>query len=83
MSDPDARRFKLLRMYSEASAVAAVGVACLVPFGWTFHVASLLSVLAGLVTMKAYMATGVAFCGISVRSAAPRRVSHFVTEAGL
>jgi hypothetical protein len=61
VSDPDTRRFKLLRMYCEASAVAAVGAACLVPFGCTFHVASLLSVLAGLVTMKADMATGVGF----------------------
>ena len=82
MSDPDARRSKLLRMYCEASAVAAVGVAGLVLFGWAFHVPSLLTVLPGLVTMKANAAIGVAFSGISIWLLLPARVSHSVTEAG-
>jgi diguanylate cyclase (GGDEF)-like protein/PAS domain S-box-containing protein len=53
-------------MYCEASAVAAVGVACLVLFGWAFHIASFLSILPGVVTMKANTATAVAFSGISI-----------------
>jgi PAS domain S-box-containing protein len=66
MSDHDARLFKFLRMYCEASAIAAVGVGCLVLCGWAFHIELLKSVLPGLVVMKANTALGLAFSGTSL-----------------
>jgi len=44
MSDSDARRFTLLRLYCGASAIAAVGMGCLVLLGWEFHIEFLMSV---------------------------------------
>ena len=66
MSDQDTRPCKLLRMYCDASALASVGVGCLVLFGWAFHIEHLKSILPGLVTMKANAALGLAFSGTSL-----------------
>ena len=66
MSDPNAHRFKLLRIYCEASSVATVGMGCLVLYGWAFHIEMLKTVLPGLVTMKANTALGIAFSGASL-----------------
>ena len=65
-SDFDAHRFKLLRLYCETSALAAVGMGCLVLLGWEFHIEFLMSVLPSLVTMKANTALGIALSGISL-----------------
>jgi diguanylate cyclase (GGDEF)-like protein/PAS domain S-box-containing protein len=66
MSDSDARRFTLLRLYCGASAIAAIGMGCLVLLGWEFHIEFLMSVLPSLVTMKANTAMGIAFSGASL-----------------
>ena len=85
MSDHDARLFKFLRMYCEASAIAAVGVGCLVLCGWAFHIELLKSVLPGLVVMKANTALGLAFSGTSLWLLLPgkshtrrRQIAHFL-----
>jgi diguanylate cyclase (GGDEF)-like protein/PAS domain S-box-containing protein len=66
MSDVDARRFKLLRMYCQASALAAVGVGCLILCGWAFHIEFLKSLLPGLLVMKVNTALGLALSGASL-----------------
>ena len=66
MPDADARRFKSLRIYCEASAIAAVTVGSLVLVGWAFQIQFLMSVVPGLVNMKANTAVGLALCGISL-----------------
>src|SRR5580658_937463 len=66
MSDPNPDRFKLLRIYCEASSIAAVVLGCLVLCGWAFHIEILKTVLPGLVTMKANTALGIAFSGASL-----------------
>jgi PAS domain S-box-containing protein len=66
MSDSETRRFKLLRIYCKASAIAAIGMACVVLYGWAFRVELLKSVFPGLVTMKVNTALGLGFSGISV-----------------
>jgi signal transduction histidine kinase len=66
MSDSETRRFKLLRIYCEGSAIAATGMACVVLCGWAFRVELLTSVFPGLVTMKVNTALGLGFSGISV-----------------
>src|ERR1700730_12932279 len=66
MPKTTARRFELLQMYCQGSAITAVGVACVVLFGWAFHIELLKSVLPGLVAMKANTALGLAFSGISL-----------------
>lgn len=66
MFDRDARRFELLRMYCQGSAIAAVALACLVLCGWAFHIELLKTLLPGLVSVKANTAVGLAFSGISL-----------------
>jgi PAS domain S-box-containing protein len=66
ISDSEARRFKLLRIYCEGSAIATIGMATVVLVGWAFGVEVLTSVLPGLVTMKVNTALGLGFSGISV-----------------
>jgi two-component system cell cycle sensor histidine kinase/response regulator CckA len=66
MSDPNARLFKLLRMYCEVSAMAAVALGCLVLGGWAFHIELLKSVLPGLVAVKVNTALGLVFSGTSL-----------------
>jgi diguanylate cyclase (GGDEF)-like protein/PAS domain S-box-containing protein len=65
MPDSEAR-FKHLRTYCEACAIVTMGIACLVLYGWAFHVETLMSVLPGLVTMKVNTAMGLAFSGASL-----------------
>jgi hypothetical protein len=64
VSDSGTRRFKLLRIYCDGSAIAAIGMACVVLYGWAFRVELLESVLPGLVTMKVNTALGLGFSGI-------------------
>jgi len=66
VSDFGTRRFKLLRIYCEGSAIAAIGMACVVLYGWAFRVEILKSVLPGLVTMKVNTALGLGFSGIAL-----------------
>jgi PAS domain S-box-containing protein len=65
-SEVSARRFRFLRMYCQCSAVATVGLACLVLYGWAFNIPALKSVFPGLVTMKANTALGLGLSGISL-----------------
>ncbi|HXM99994.1 MAG TPA: ATP-binding protein [Candidatus Dormibacteraeota bacterium] len=85
MSDHYARPFKLLRMYCDASAIAAAVLGCLVLFGWAFHIEHLKSVVPGLVTMKANTALGLALSGTSLWLLLPgeshprrRQIAHFL-----
>jgi diguanylate cyclase (GGDEF)-like protein/PAS domain S-box-containing protein len=66
MSDFDVRLFKSLRMYCQVSAIAVMALACLVLYGWTFHIDSLMTVFPGLVTMKANTAVSLAFGATSL-----------------
>src|ERR1035441_2430621 len=66
MSDPYARLFKLLRVYCEATAIAAVVLGCVSLCGWAFHIELLKSILPGSVLMKANTALGLAFLGTSL-----------------
>jgi len=84
-SEPDIRLFKILRMYCQASAIAAVGVGCLVLCGWAFHIELWKSVFPGLVAMKANTALGLAFSGASLWLLLPgasrtgsRRIAHLL-----
>jgi diguanylate cyclase (GGDEF)-like protein/PAS domain S-box-containing protein len=64
---PDSEdRFKHLRIYCEACAIAAVGIGCLVLYGWAFDIEALKSGLPGLVTMKVNTAVGIGFSGASL-----------------
>src|SRR5580698_3266549 len=66
ISESRTRRFKLLRIYCEGSAIAAIGMACVVLYGWALRVEILKSVLPGLVTMKVNTALGLGFSGVSM-----------------
>jgi len=66
MSESETRRFKLLRKYCEASAIAVIAMSCTVVCGWAFRVERLTSVFPGLVTMKVNTALGLGFSGISL-----------------
>jgi diguanylate cyclase (GGDEF)-like protein/PAS domain S-box-containing protein len=66
MSDSGDRRFELLRICCQISAVAVMALACLVLCGWAIHNPYLMSVIPGLVTMKANTATGLALSAISL-----------------
>jgi len=66
MSEPEARRFKVLRTYCEAATVVSIGLGCIVLYGWAFHVDGLMSILPGLVTMKANTALGIVLSGVSL-----------------
>ncbi len=84
LSESETRRFKLLRIYCEGSAIAAIGIACVVLYGWAFRVEILKSVLPGLVTMKVNTALGLGFSGVSVwlqlpgrSSSRTRYIAHF------
>ena len=66
MSEPNARLFKLLRVYCQATAIAVMGLGCTVLYGWEFHVEILKTVLPGLVAMKANSATSMVCSGLSL-----------------
>src|SRR5277367_6459551 len=85
MREAETHAIRILAIYCKASAIAVVGVACLVLYGWALHIDSLMSVFPGLVTMKANTALGLAFCGISLwllfpaqASARRRHITHFL-----
>ena len=84
MAEANARLFRNLRIYCQVSAIAVVALGILVLYGWASKNESLMSVLPGLVTMKANTAIGLAFAAISLwllipeASRSPRRgVAHF------
>jgi hypothetical protein len=66
MPDPDVRVFKTLQRYCQMSAIAVFALACLVLYGWAFHVETLMTVFPGLVTMKANTAVGLGLSAISL-----------------
>jgi diguanylate cyclase (GGDEF)-like protein/PAS domain S-box-containing protein len=66
MPDLDVQLFKSLRIYCQASAIIVFSLACLVLYGWAFHIGSLMTVFPGLVTMKANTALGLGFAAISL-----------------
>jgi EAL domain-containing protein (putative c-di-GMP-specific phosphodiesterase class I) len=53
VADSEARLFRRLRIFCEAAAIIVVALAGVVLFGWAFDIATLKSVIPGLVTMKA------------------------------
>jgi diguanylate cyclase (GGDEF)-like protein/PAS domain S-box-containing protein len=66
MSELDVHLFKSLRMYCRASAIAVLALACLVLYGWAFHIGRLMTVFPGLGTMKANTAVALALAAISL-----------------
>ena len=66
MSEPNARVFKYLRRYCEATAIAVLVLACLVLCARAFHIESLTAIFRALGTMRATSALGVALCGMSL-----------------
>ena len=66
MFDPNARLFKLLRIYCKSSAIAVVGLGCLVLYGRAFHIEFLMSPFLGFFDMKANTAVGLALSGASL-----------------
>jgi diguanylate cyclase (GGDEF)-like protein/PAS domain S-box-containing protein len=63
-------------MYCRASVIVVLAMACLVFYGWAFHISSLMSVFPGLVTMKANTAVGLAFAAISLWLLLPGESPH-------
>jgi diguanylate cyclase (GGDEF)-like protein/PAS domain S-box-containing protein len=66
MSEPNVRIFKALRIYCQTAAIAVFAAACLVLYGWKFHIVSLTTVFPGLVSMKANTAVGLAAAAVSL-----------------
>src|SRR5277367_260687 len=77
MSDSDARLLNFQRAYCRGSAIAVFAVACLVLYGWAFHIGPLMSVFPGLVTMKANTAVGLALSAVSLWLLLPGESSNF------
>ena len=62
----EAIRFNLIRRYCEVSAIAVTLMACLVLYGWVFHIGGMVAVLPGLVSMKANTALGLVLSAASL-----------------
>jgi len=58
--------FRLLRIYCAGSAIAVVGIGCLVLLGWEFRIELLKSIFPGYVTMKANTALCFILSGTSL-----------------
>ena len=66
MSEPNARAFKYLRRYCEATAIAVVALGTLVLCARAFHIEFLTAIFRTLVTTKADIALGLALSGMSL-----------------
>lgn len=66
MLDPRWRRLARLRLYSNASCIAAVVVGCLVLCGWMFHIESLKSGLLNSGAIEVNTSLGLIFLGMSL-----------------
>ncbi|MGB6429695.1 MAG: EAL domain-containing protein [Candidatus Acidiferrales bacterium] len=66
MAPRSERRFKLLRVYCEASAIVAIAMGCVVLCGWAFHIDSLKSVIPGSLAIKPNMALALILAGTSL-----------------
>jgi len=66
MSEPNARLFKNLRLYCQATSIAAMALGCVVLYGWVRGIESLKSVFPGLATMKVNTAVSVACSGAAL-----------------
>jgi diguanylate cyclase (GGDEF)-like protein/PAS domain S-box-containing protein len=66
MSEPDARLFNSLRLYCQVTAIAVMGLGCVVLYGWAFGIEPLKSVFPGLVTMKVNTAVSILLSGASL-----------------
>ena len=63
---PNNRRFELLRIYCETSAMIAVAVGGLVLCGWAFHIEPLESLFPGLVAINPNLALALVLSGTSL-----------------
>jgi diguanylate cyclase (GGDEF)-like protein len=66
MLDPRWRRLARLRLYCNASCIAAIAVGYLVLAGWVFHIDLLKSGLLGSASVEANTALGLIFLGVSL-----------------
>jgi diguanylate cyclase (GGDEF)-like protein/PAS domain S-box-containing protein len=85
MSDPNARLFKLLRMYCEGTAIAVAVMGCLVLFGWAFHIEWLKIIVSGDRPLKPNTALSFVISGTSLWLLLPgesrtrkRHIAHFL-----
>jgi diguanylate cyclase (GGDEF)-like protein len=66
MLDPRWRRLARVRLYCNASCLAAIIVGCLVLSGWIFHIERLKSGLLGSTSIEVNTALGLIFLGMSL-----------------
>jgi hypothetical protein len=66
MLDPRWRRLARLRLYSNASCIAAIVLGCVVLCGWMFHIESLKSGFLGSGPIELNTSLGLIFLGISL-----------------
>jgi diguanylate cyclase (GGDEF)-like protein len=81
MLDPRWRRLARVRLYCNASCIAAIVVGCLVLCGWISHIKLLKSALLGLASIEVNTALGLIFLGTSLwllLPDPPRRAYRYV-----
>ena len=66
MQDSRWRRLARLRLYCNASCIAAIAVGCLVLGGWICHIEFLKSAILGSASMEANTSVGLIFLGVSL-----------------
>lgn len=66
ISHADVLKYRTLSAYSHAAGVVVASIGCLVLVGWAFDIQALMSMLPGLVTMKANSALGFVLAGLSL-----------------
>src|SRR5580693_3767574 len=66
MPEPNARLFKSLRLYCQATSIAVMALGCVVLYGWARGIEPLKTVFPGLVTMKVNSALGLMVSGASL-----------------
>jgi hypothetical protein len=66
MLDPRWRRLARVRLYCNASCLAAIVVGCLVLCGWIFHIERLRSALLGSMSIEVNTAFGLILLGMSL-----------------
>src|ERR1700761_8771302 len=66
LSPLDPRKLALLQRTSRVISAVVIAVGLVVLYGWLAHIPALLSVLPGLVSMKANTAISIVCCGASL-----------------